>query len=74
MALLSSDDLVRNLINLDLIVEILTKANEKNIWFESNLNLSFINIDFSIMNEREYLRKTISPISQLPLSSPEDGL
>ena len=74
MALLSSDDLVRNLINLDLIVEILTKANEKNIWFESNLNLSFINIDFSIMNEREHLRKTISPISQLPLSSPEDGL
>ena len=74
MVLLSSDDLVRNLINLDLIVEILTKANEKNIWFESNLNLSFINIDFSIMNEREYLRKTISPISQLPLSSPEDGL
>ena len=74
MVLLYSDDLVRNLINLDLIVEILTKANEKNIWFESNLNLSFINIDFSIMNEREYLRKTISPISQLPLSSPEDGL
>ena len=55
----SGDDLTRKLINLDLDVEIFIKANEQSIWLKSNLNLSVINIDFSIMNEREHLRKII---------------
>ena len=70
---ISGDYLAWKLINLDLNVEILTKANEKSIWSKSNLNLSFINIDFSIMNEREHLRKIICQFHRSRWVCPEDG-
>ena len=69
----SGDDLTRKLINLDLNVEIFIKANEHSIWLKSNLNLSVINIDFSIMNEREHLRKIIRQFHSSRWVSPEDG-